>query len=64
VISFATARPKYAPRLLGFTCYPDSSRGGQPLTEVSYSDALVHKGTVFSEHDICEIGGKGGTCSS
>jgi len=64
VISFATALAKYAPRLRGFTCYPDSSRGGQPLTEVSYSDALVHKGTVFSEHDICEIGGKGGTCSS
>jgi len=61
---FASTLAKYAPRLRGFTCYPDSSRGGQPLTEVPYADALVHKGTVFSEHDICEIGGKGGTCSS
>ena len=63
-MQFASTLAKYAPRLRGFTCYPDSSRGGQPLTEVPYADALVHKGTVFSEHDICEIGGKGGTCSS
>jgi len=61
---FAKVLAQYAPRLRGFTCYPDSSRGGQPLTEVPYADALTHKGTVFSEHDICEIGGKGGTCSS
>ena len=64
IVQFASTLAKYAPRLRGFTCYPDSSRGGQPLTEVPYADALVHKGTVFSEHDICEIGGKGGTCSS
>jgi ribonucleoside-diphosphate reductase alpha chain len=61
---FAQTLAKYAPRLRGFTCYPDASRGGQPLTEVPYQDAVHHKGMVFSEHDICEIGGKGGTCSS
>ena len=61
---FAETLAKYAPRLRGFTCYPDASRGGQPLTEVAYQDAVHHKGMVFSEHDICEIGGKGGTCSS
>ncbi len=62
VTKFAETLARYAPRLRGFTCYPDGSRGGQPLTEVPYADALIHKGTVFSEHDICEIGGKGGTC--
>jgi ribonucleoside-diphosphate reductase alpha chain len=59
---FSSTLARYAPRLRGFTCYPDGSRGGQPLTEVPYSEAIKHKGTVFEEHDICEIGGKGGTC--
>ena len=59
---FAEVLGKYAPRLRGFTCYPDGSRGGQPLTEVPYGEALKHKGTVFQEHDICDISGKGGTC--
>lgn len=62
VSTFAGILSKYAPRLRGFTCYPDGSRGGQPLTEVDYEDALKHKGTVFVENDICEIGGRGGTC--
>lgn len=64
VQEFAGILASYAPRLRGFTCYPDGSRGGQPLTEVSYEEAMKHKGTVFEEHDICEIGGKGGTCGS
>lgn len=62
VSSFASTLAKYAPRLRGFTCYPDGSRGGQPLTEVDYSDAMKHKGTIFAENDICDISGKGGTC--
>lgn len=62
VEQFAYVLSRYAPRLRGFTCYPDGSRGGQPLTEVDYTDAIKHKGTVFLEHDICEIGGKGGVC--
>ena len=62
VTEFAAVLAKYAPRLRGFTAYPDGSRGGQPITEVAYEDAIKHKGTVFQEHDICEIGGKGGTC--
>lgn len=53
---------KYAPRLRGFTCYPDGSRGGQPLTAVPYAEAIAQEGTEFKEHDICEIGGKGGSC--
>jgi ribonucleoside-diphosphate reductase alpha chain len=61
---FASVLAKYAPRLRGFTAYPDGARGGQPLVEVDYKEALQHKGTVFEEHDICEIGGKGGTCGA
>ena len=62
VHEFAQILSKYAPRLRGFTCYPDGSRGGQPLTEVSYEEAMKHKGTVFVENDICTISGKGGSC--
>lgn len=61
---FAETLAAYAPRLRGFTCYPDGSRGGQPLTEVPYKDAVAHKGVVFTEHDICDITQKGGTCGS
>ena len=60
--AFAETLARYAPRLRGFTCYPDGSRGGQPITEVPYSDAIGKKGIVFSEHDICEITGHGGSC--
>ena len=59
---FADTLARYAPRLRGFTCYPDGSRGGQPLTEVPYEEAMKHKGVVFEESDICTISGKGGTC--
>jgi ribonucleoside-diphosphate reductase alpha chain len=61
---FARILSEYAPRLRGFTCYPDGSRGGQPLTEVSYSEAIANVGTIFVENDICDISGKGGTCGS
>ena len=47
---FTSTLAKYAPRLRGFTCYPDGSRGGQPLTEVSYEEAMKHKGVVFEEN--------------
>lgn len=59
---FATTLAQYAPRLRGFTCYPDGSRGGQPITEVSYEEAVQHRGVIFSEHDVCEITNRGGTC--
>jgi ribonucleoside-diphosphate reductase alpha chain len=62
VETFAKILSQYAPRLRGFTCYPDGSRGGQPLTEVSYLEAIQHKGTVFEENDICSITGHGGSC--
>ena len=63
---FAETLAKYAPRLRGFTCYPDGSRGGQPLTSVPYSEAVTKLGEEFDEavetHDICDISGTGGTC--
>lgn len=66
VESFARMLAKYAPRLRGFTCYPDGSRGGQPLSTVPYSEAKELLGTEFDEHveavDICDISGKGGVC--
>jgi ribonucleoside-diphosphate reductase alpha chain len=64
VEGFAHLLRKYAPRLRGFTCYPDGSRGGQPITSVPYEEAIGNVGTVFSEHDICDITGKGGSCGS
>lgn len=62
VDKFTNVLAKYAPRLRGFTCYPDGSRGGQPLTSVPYEEALKHKDVVYEEVDICEISGKGGSC--
>jgi len=60
---FSAVLAKYAPRLRGFTCYPDGSRGGQPLTAVPYAEALKHKDNVYEEtHDICEITNHGGSC--
>ncbi len=50
VSRFAETLSKYAPRLRGFTCYPDGSRGGQPLTEVPYEEALKHKGITYEEN--------------
>jgi ribonucleoside-diphosphate reductase alpha chain len=62
VEAFTATLAKYAPRLRGFTCYPDGSRGGQPLTAVPYEEALKHKDVVYEELDICDISGKGGSC--
>ena len=53
---FSEVLAKYAPRLRGFTCYPDGSRGGQPITEVPYSEAIGHKGVVYEENDSCKNG--------
>lgn len=64
---FATTLAKYAPRLRGFTCYPDGSRGGQPLTSVLYTEAKEKLGKEFEENmewnDSCDITG-GGYCGS
>lgn len=62
VNTFTSILSKYAPRLRGFTCYPDGSRGGQPLTSVPYEEAMKHKDVIYEENDICDISGKGGSC--
>lgn len=64
VSRFSVTLAKYAPRLRGFTAYPDGARGGQPITEVDYKEALQHKDVVYEEVDICSITGKGGSCGS
>jgi len=66
VEEFTSTLANYAHRLRGFTCYPDGSRGGQPLVRVDYSDAVDKLGEEFEEHieasDICDITGRGGSC--
>ena len=50
---------KYIPKLRGMTCYPDGSRGGQPLTAVPYEMAKKSTGYVFDEtEEKCS----GGVC--
>lgn len=66
VDAFAAKLALYAERLRGFTCYSEGSRGGAPLTPVSYKTAIKHIGSEFEEsvetHDICDIAGHGGSC--
>jgi len=60
VEQFAKTLAKYAPRLRGFTVYPDGARGGQPLTLCSYQEAKENEGMVFEENSeaVCA----GGVC--
>ena len=57
---FADMLLKYLPKLRGVTCYPDGARGGQPITAVSYEEAVANSGEIRQE-DICDLS-KGGTC--
>ena len=63
---FAHMLAKYAHRLRGLTCYADGSRGGHPLTAVTYKEASNRQGEKIEElvetHDICDITGHGGSC--
>lgn len=52
---------KYAPRLRGFTCYPDGARGHQPITKATYEEAEKHAGRVF---DAAEARCMGGVCGA
>jgi ribonucleoside-diphosphate reductase alpha chain len=63
VEDFAHTLAKYAVRLRGFTCYPDGSRGGQPLTIIDYSEAKQNEGQEFREEfiDVCDLT-RGGHC--
>lgn len=64
---FGGTLAKYASRLRGFTCYPDGSRGGQPLTSVPYQEAREKLGKEYEENmvwnDVCDITG-GGYCGT
>jgi len=51
---------KYAKRLRGFTCYPDGSRGGQPLTRVDLKEALGQEGVEYEEKEHECVGGSCG----
>jgi ribonucleoside-diphosphate reductase alpha chain len=42
---------EYLPRLRGVTCFPNGSRGGQPITPVPYGLALSEEGVVFTEQE-------------
>ena len=57
---------KCAPRLQRFAFYPDDgSRGGHPLTSVTYNEAVAKLSEEFDEHfnthNICDISVTGGT---
>lgn len=58
VNDFASVLASYAPRLRGFTCYPDGSRGGQPITSVGYEEARGQTGIEFQENseEACKSG--------
>lgn len=47
----------YLPKLRGTTVYPDGARGGQPLTPVSYDEAITQLGVVFEENEEKCVGG-------
>jgi len=49
----------YCHGLRGITVYPNGSRGGQPLTEVPYEEAIKHHGIEYAEESTCS----GGVCS-
>jgi ribonucleoside-diphosphate reductase alpha chain len=60
---FGSMLLRYLPQLRGITCYPDGSRKGQPLSPVSYEEALKHEGAELVEEvvDVCKLT-KGGSC--
>ena len=41
---------KYASGLRGLTVYPDSARGGQPITSVPYEEAINKRGVVYEDN--------------
>jgi len=59
---FGSMLLRYLPQLRGVTCYPDGSRSRQPLTPVSYEEAVAQEGVELVEEsmNVCEL--KGGSC--
>jgi len=59
---FGSMLMRYLPQLRGITCYPDGSRSGQPLTPVSYAEALEHEGAELLEESVNVCNLRGGSC--
>ena len=49
VNTFGNMLLNYLPEIRGITTYPDGSRGGQPLTAVSYAEAKASEGVEYEE---------------
>jgi ribonucleoside-diphosphate reductase alpha chain len=64
VAGFGNMLMKYLPKLKGITVYPDGGRSAQPLTPVSYEEAMKREGqeVIEEQFDVCSI--SGGTCGS
>jgi ribonucleoside-diphosphate reductase alpha chain len=62
VREFGNMLMKHLPNLRGITTYPDGSRGGQPLTPVSYQEAQAGEGKEIIEEqmNVCSL--RGGSC--
>ena len=50
VAEFAQVIKRYGPGLRGLTVYPDSARGGQPITSVPYEEAHSKRGVVYEDN--------------
>ena len=50
VAEFAQVIKKYGPGLRGLTVYPDSARGGQPITSVPYEEAHAKRGVIYEDN--------------
>lgn len=53
---------RYLPLLRGMTVYPDGARGGQPLTVVSYQEAIDWEGYEYEEVGLDNACGPDGVC--
>ena len=60
VDAFGKKLMEYLPGLRGITAYPDGARGGQPITRVSYAEAVKSPGVEFL--DGAEDGCRSGVC--
>lgn len=57
VDDFANMLLEYTPHLRGITCYPDGSRGGQPIVPTPYKEAIEKQGFIFDEMEEKCAGG-------
>ncbi len=60
VPQYAKLIQRYAKGLRGLTCYPDGSRGGQPITSVPYDEAHAKRGVIYEDNS--EMACKDGVC--